>query len=159
MKKTKNMKRIAIFPGSFDPITKGHESIVKRAAPLFDKIIVAIGVNSSKKGMFDLEKREELIKITFKNVSNVEVMTYSGLTVDFCKQQNANYILRGLRSNADFEYEFTIAQMNKLLKDKIETFFLLTEPQYSAISSTIVKDIYRNGGDVSQFIPEAISLK
>ncbi len=150
--------KIAVFPGSFDPITKGHESIVKRAAPLFDKIIVAIGVNSSKKGMFDHPTREKWIKQTFADVPNVEVMTYSGLTVDFCIQQNANYILRGLRSNADFEYEFTIAQMNKLLKDNVETFFLLTEPEYSAISSTIVKDIYRNNGDVSQFVPAAIKL-
>lgn len=150
--------KIAVFPGSFDPITKGHESIVKRAAPLFDKIIVAIGVNSSKKGMFDLPTREKWIKQAFADVPNVEVVTYSGLTVDFCIEQNANYILRGLRSNADFEYEFTIAQMNKLLKNNVETFFLLTEPEYSAISSTIVKDIYRNNGDVSQFVPDAISL-
>lgn len=150
--------KIAVFPGSFDPITKGHESIVKRAAPLFDKIIVAIGVNSSKKGMFDLPTREKWIKQAFADVPNVEVVTYSGLTVDFCIEQNANYILRGLRSNADFEYEFTIAQMNKLLKNNVETFFLLTEPEYSSISSTIVKDIYRNNGDVSQFVPDAISL-
>ncbi|MCT4580927.1 MAG: pantetheine-phosphate adenylyltransferase [Flavobacteriales bacterium] len=150
--------KIAVFPGSFDPITKGHESIVKRAAPLFDKIIVAIGVNSSKKGMFDHPTREQWIKETFADVPNVEVMTYSGLTVDFCIKQEANYILRGLRSNADFEYEFTIAQMNKLLKNNVETFFLLTEPEYSAISSTIVKDIYRNNGDVSQFVPAAIKL-
>jgi len=150
--------RIAIFPGSFDPITKGHESIVRRAAPLFDKIIVAIGVNASKKGMFDHSTREKWVKQTFADVSNVEVKTYSGLTVDFCIQQEANYILRGLRSNADFEYEFTIAQMNKLLKNNIETFFLLTEPEYSSISSTIVKDIYRNNGDVSQFVPKSIAL-
>lgn len=150
--------KIAVFPGSFDPITKGHESIVKRAAPLFDKIIVAIGVNSSKKGMFDHSTREKWIKQTFADIPNIEVVTYSGLTVDFCIEQSANYILRGLRSNADFEYEFTIAQMNKLLKNNVETFFLLTEPEYSAISSTIVKDIYRNNGDVSQFVPNAISL-
>ena len=150
--------KIAIFPGSFDPITKGHESIVKRAAPLFDKIIVAIGVNSSKKGMFDLSTREKWIRKTFENETNVEVMTYRGLTVDFCKEQKANYILRGLRSNADFEYEFTIAQMNKLLENNIETFFLLTEPEYSAISSTIVKDIQRNGGNASQFVPNGIDL-
>lgn len=150
--------KIAIFPGSFDPITRGHESIVKRAAPLFDKIIVAIGVNSSKKGMFDLSTREKWIRKTFESETNVEVMTYRGLTVDFCKKQKANYILRGLRSNADFEYEFTIAQMNKLLENNVETFFLLTEPEYSAISSTIVKDIQRNGGNSSQFVPHGIDL-
>lgn len=150
---------IAVFPGSFDPITKGHESIVKRASSLFDKIIVSIGVNSSKKGMFNVSDREKWIKETFKNIANVEVKTYSGLTVDFCIEQKANYILRGLRSNADFEYEFSIAQMNKLLKNNVETFFILTEPQYSAISSTIVRDIYRNKGNVNQFIPQGIILK
>ena len=150
--------KIAIFPGSFDPITKGHESIVKRAAPLFDKIIVAIGVNSSKKGMFDLDTREKWIRKTFEKTPNVEVTTYSGLTVDYCIEQKADYILRGLRSNADFEYEFTIAQMNKLLKNKIETLFLLTEPEFSSISSTIVKDIFKNEGDIRQFIPDVIDL-
>lgn len=150
--------KIAIFPGSFDPITKGHESIVKRAAPLFDKIIVAIGDNSSKNRTFDLEKRKEWIKKTFENEANVHVMTYSGLTVDFCKEQNANYILRGLRTAVDFEYEQPIAQMNKSLNSSVESFFLVTEPALSAISSSIVKEIYKHGGDVNEFIPESITL-
>ncbi len=152
------MKNIAVFPGSFDPITKGHESIVRRASGLFDKIIVAIGVNASKKGMFSLEQKQKWIIDTFKDLPNVEVKSYTGLTVDFCIKENAGYILRGLRSNADFEYEFTIAQMNKLLQNHVETYFLLTEPQYSAISSTIVRDIHRNGGDVSRFVPSGVQL-
>ncbi len=150
--------KTAIFPGSFDPITKGHESIVKRAAPLFDKIIVAIGDNSSKNRLFDLEKRIEWIKKTFKNEPNIEVMTYKGLTVDFCKEQKANYILRGLRSAIDFEYEQPIAQMNKNLNHNVESFFLITDPEYSAISSTIVKEIHKHGGNISPFIPEGINL-
>ncbi len=152
------MKNIAVFPGSFDPITKGHESIVRRASGLFDKIIVAIGVNASKKGMFSLEQKQKWIIDTFKDLPNVEVKSYTGLTVDFCIKEKAGYILRGLRSNADFEYEFTIAQMNKLLQNHVETYFLLTEPQYSAISSTIVRDIHRNGGDVSRFVPSGVQL-
>lgn len=152
------MARIAIFPGSFDPITKGHESIIKRALPIFDKIIIAIGTNSNKKYMFDLEQRKAWIENTFSNASNIEVKTYSGLTVDFCKEQNANFILRGLRSYSDFDYEFGIAQMNKSLVSNIETIFLLTEPEYSAISSTIVRDILRNNGKVEQFLPGAVTL-
>ena len=151
--------KIAIFPGSFDPITKGHESIVKRAAPLFDKIIVAIGDNSSKNRTFSLEKRKEWIEKTFEKDSNVEVMTYNGLTVDFCKEQKANFILRGLRSTIDFEYEQPIAQMNNSLHPEVESFFLITEPKFSAISSSIVKEIFKHGGDVSQFIPDGIILK
>lgn len=150
--------KIAVFPGSFDPITKGHENIVKRAVSLFDKIIVAIGDNSSKKRTFPLQKRIEWIEKTFENENNVEVMTYQGLTVDFCKQQNANYILRGLRSTIDFEYEQPIAQMNKSLNPEVESFFLLTEPEFSNISSSIVKEIYKHNGNVSQFVPDAISL-
>ncbi len=152
------MQRIAVFPGSFDPITKGHESVVRRAVPLFDKIIIAIGVNSSKKYMFDLEQRKEWIKKTFEDVSNVEVTTYSGLTVNFCKEQNAGFILRGLRSYSDFDFEFGIAQMNKKLIAGVETIFLLTDPEHSAISSTIVRDIIRHNGEVDQFLPDAIKL-
>ena len=152
------MERIAIFPGSFDPITKGHESIVKRAIPLFDKIIIAIGINSSKNSMFDLEQRKLWIKNTFKTNPTIEVVTYTGLTVDFCKAQNANFILRGLRSYSDFEYESGIAQMNKSLISNVETVFLLTEPEFSHISSTIVRDIIRNNGKVEQFLPNAVTL-
>jgi len=152
------MERIAIFPGSFDPITKGHESIVRRAIPLFDKIIIAIGTNSSKKYMFDLEQRKSWIKSTFSDETKIEVIEYSGLTVDFCKKQNANFILRGLRSYSDFDYEFGIAQMNKSLVNTVETIFLLTEPEYIAISSTIVRDIVRNNGNVEQFLPKAVTL-
>ncbi len=150
--------KIAVFPGSFDPITKGHESIVKRALPLFDKIIVGIGENSSKSRMFTLEKRIAWIKATFATEKKIEVQTYKGLTVDFCKAQNANFILRGLRSTIDFEYEQPIAQMNNELNNNIESFFLITEPKYSAISSSIVKEIYKHGGDVSNFIPDTCKL-
>ena len=152
------MERIAVFPGSFDPITKGHESIVKRAIPLFDKIIIAIGINAGKNSMFDLEQRKLWIKSTFKNNPTIEVITYTGLTVDFCKAQNAYFILRGLRSYSDFEYESGIAQMNKSLISNVETVFLLTEPECSHISSTIVRDIIRNKGKVEQFLPNAVTL-
>lgn len=150
--------KIAVFPGSFDPITKGHESIVKRAVPLFDKIIVAIGDNSSKNRTFDITKRTEWIRKTFEKETNVEVMVYNGLTIDFCKEQKANFILRGLRSAIDFEYEQPIAQMNKKLNPDVESIFLLTEPELSSVSSTIVKEIYKHGGNISQFIPEGVSL-
>ena len=152
------MKRIAVFPGSFDPITKGHESVVRRAAPLFDKIIIAIGINSSKKHMFDIEQRKLWIENTFKDIPAIEVATYSGLTIDFCKKQNAEFILRGLRSSLDFDYEFGIAQMNKAMEEDVETIFLLTNPEYSAISSTIVRDVIRNNGKVEQFLPKAVTL-
>lgn len=152
------MARIAVFPGSFDPITKGHESVVRRAAPLFDKIIIAIGKNANKKYMFDLEQRKSWIEDTFKDIPTIEVVSYDGLTVNFCKEQNAGFILRGLRSYTDFDYEFGIAQMNKSLVSEVETIFLLTDPEHSAISSTIVRDIIRNNGNVEQFLPNAVTL-
>ncbi len=154
-----NSKKIAVFPGSFDPITKGHESIIKRALPLFDELIVAIGVNSTKTNYFSLEKRADWIKKVFKNEPKVRVEDYSGLTIDFCKKVNANYILRGLRTSADFEFERGIAQMNSAMNNTIETIFILTTPELSAINSTIVRDILKHGGDASQFVPEGISLK
>lgn len=152
------MSKIAVFPGSFDPITRGHESIVLRALPLFDEIIVAIGVNSAKKYLFDLDKRVELVKTVFKNESKVRVDSFEGLTVDYCKKNDANYILRGLRTSADFEFERSIAMINKTMLDNLETIFILTTPELSAINSTIVRDIYRNGGDVSPFVPEGLAL-
>lgn len=152
------MNKIAVFPGSFDPITKGHESIVLRTLPLFDEIIVAIGVNSTKKYLFDLERRVEMVKTVFKNEPKVRVDSFEGLTVDYCKQHNANYILRGLRTSADFEFERSIAMINKTMLQDLETIFILTTPELSAINSTIVRDIYRNGGDVSPFVPEGLEL-
>ncbi|MBX7094999.1 MAG: pantetheine-phosphate adenylyltransferase [Flavobacteriales bacterium] len=152
------MERIAVFPGSFDPITKGHESIIRRALPLFDKIIIAIGVNSSKSTMFTLQQREEWISSIFAGEKKIEVKSYEGLTIDFCKKEKAHFILRGLRTQADFEYEKAISQMNLALAKDIETVFLITDPVYSAISSTIVRDILRNKGDVSSFIPEKMNI-
>ncbi|MBT6439725.1 MAG: pantetheine-phosphate adenylyltransferase [Flavobacteriales bacterium] len=151
------MEKVAVFPGSFDPITKGHESIIKRASLLFDKIVVAIGVNSSKKYMFSLEQRIRFCEATF-NESNISIDTYEGLTIDYCTNIGARYLLRGLRTSADFEYESGIAQMNKAMKSETETIFMLTPPELSAISSTIVRDILKNGGDVSQFVPSGIKL-
>jgi len=152
------MKRIAVFPGSFDPITKGHESIVKRALHLFDEIIIAIGKNSTKKPFYTLEQREEWIGKVFEGDDKVRVEKYEGLTIDFCKEQEAQFILRGLRSSADFEFERSIAQMNKSMASEIETVFILSTPELSAINSTIVRDIIKNGGDASQFVPDSISL-
>ena len=153
------MKKIAVFPGSFDPFTIGHESIVKRALLMFDKIIIAIGYNTNKKGFFPLERRINWIKQIFANDQKVSVDKYEGLTIDFCKKVNADYILRGLRTAADFEYERAIAQMNKAMFTKIETVFLLTTPELTAITSSIVRDIIRHGGDASLFLPREIDLK
>jgi len=152
------MKNIAIFPGSFDPFTVGHESIVRRAIPLFDQIIVAIGYNSAKSGYFSLEKRKNWIEDIFRNDSSVVVDTYEGLTTNFCKLKNAKYILRGLRTAADFEYERAIAQMNKMIEIDLETVFILTKPEHSFISSTIVREVIRYGGDASKFVPKEIDL-
>ena len=150
------MSRIAVFPGSFDPITIGHESIIKRALPLFDIIIISVGENSTKKSFFPLEKRKHWIEKVFLGNKKIEVKTYKGLTIDFCKSMKANYILRGLRTSADFEFERVIAQMNKSMEGKIETVFFLSNPELSAINSTVVRDIIRNGGGASQFVPSAI---
>lgn len=148
--------RVAVFPGSFDPIHIGHVDIIQRALPLFDKIIVGIGLNSQKKYLFPTELRKEWIKRIFQYESKVEVMTYEGLTVNFCQQQNAQTILRGLRSSSDFTFEKHIAQMNQAMNRDIETVFLLSNPSLAMISSSIVRDILMNQGDVSQFVPEEI---
>lgn len=153
------MDRIAVFPGSFDPVTLGHESIIRRAIPLFDKIIIAIGVNSEKKTMFSMEQRAYWLNMIFDSEIKVSVESYKGLTIDFCKKKKAQYILRGLRTSMDFEFERGIGQINRQLADNIETVFLLTEPQFTPISSSIVRDVIRNGGDVSTLIPKEIVLE
>jgi len=146
--------KIAVFPGSFDPITLGHVDLIERIAPLFDKIIVAIGFNSTKSsGMFDLKERQLFIANAFSSNPSIEIATYEGLTIDFCKKVGAKTIIRGLRNTVDFEFEKSIAQMNKDLAPEIETLFLFTTPAYSAINSSIVRDIIRNGGNANQFLP------
>jgi len=152
------MQRIAIFPGSFDPFTVGHESIVNRAIPLFDKIIIMIGNNSNKRSFFSVKKREIWINEIFKNEPKVTVECHEGLTVDFCKKVNAKYILRGLRTSADFEFERAIAQVNKMMHPQIESVFLLTMPEHTPINSTIVRDIILHGGDASIFLPAALNM-
>lgn len=152
------MNKIAVFPGSFDPITKGHESVIKRSLPLFDKIIVAVGINTEKAGYFPIEKRLKWIEQVFAGEKKIEVVTYTGLTVDFCRKVNARFILRGLRTSADFEFERAIAQTNKFMLPEIDTVFMLTTPELTPINSTIVRDIFRNGGDPSRFIPQGINL-
>ncbi len=151
------MERIAIFPGSFDPFTIGHESIVRRALPMFDKIVIMIGYNSDKNSFFKLEKRENWIKQVFENEPKVSVMSHKGLTVDFCKTVGANYILRGLRTSSDFEYERAIAQVNKKMHPQIETVFLLTMPEHTPVTSSIVRDIIRHGGDAGLFLPNGLN--
>ena len=151
--------KIAVFPGSFDPITIGHQDIIERALPLFDKIIVAIGINSSKKYHFSLTQRTEFIQLTFKNNPKIEVTTYQGLTINFCKNIGAQFILRGIRNSADYLYENSIAQMNKAMDEDIETIYLSTIPALSAINSTIVRDIIVNKGDASQFVPSVLKDK
>ena len=150
--------KICVFPGTFDPLTLGHQDIILRARPLFDKIIIGIGTNSSKKPMFSIEQRLEWINKVFENDEHVTAESYSGLTVDFCLQQKATFILRGIRYVADFEYERAIADMNAMLDDDIETIFLTSSSKFASFSSTLVRDVYKNGGDVSRFIPEAVGL-
>lgn len=148
----------AIFPGSFDPITNGHEDIIKRGVSLFDEVIVAIGVNAEKKYMFSLEERKRFIEETFKDEPKVRVITYSGLTIDLCKKEKAEFILRGLRNPADFEFEKAIAHTNRMMS-KIETVFLLTAARTSFISSSIVRDVLRNGGDITKLVPASVLTK
>ena len=150
--------KIAVFAGSFDPFTKGHESVVVRALPLFDKIIIAIGINSTKMDFLSVNERMELINNVFSDVSKIKIEAYEGLTVEYCKKVNANFMLRGIRTAADFEYERAVAQMNKSMLPTIESVFLLTTPELTPVNSTIVRDILRNGGDVSQFLPEKADI-
>jgi len=151
------MDRIAVFPGSFDPFTIGHNSIVDRALPLFDKIIIAIGHNDSKKTFFLLEQRIKWIENIFVNEPKVEVVSYQGLTVNFCKEYNANFILRGLRTSSDFEYERAIAQVNKMMLEEIETVYMLTLPEHTAISSSIVREIIKHKGNAGKLLPKIIA--
>ena len=150
------MRRIAFFPGSFDPITKGHEDIVRRALPMFDKIIVALGVNSSKNEMFTIEQRQNWIEKTFSDCPSVEVINYKGLTIDACKRHQAKFILRGLRNSNDYEYEKSIAMMNQAMEPSIETIYLNTHSQWAAISSTIVRDIIKNKGNAQPFLASGV---
>lgn len=150
------MSRICLFPGTFDPLTLGHVDIINRAIPLFDKIIVGIGLNASKAPMFSAEQRLLWINDIYKNEEKVEGAVYEGLTIEFCKQINARFILRGIRYVSDFEYEKTIADANRTLDKSIETIFLTGEPKYTSVASTIVRDIIRNGGDASPFLPEEV---
>ncbi len=151
------MKR-AVFPGSFDPLTLGHTDIIDRALPLFDEIIIAIGTNSTKKYMFSLEQRKEFINKTYSDISKIKIDTYEGLTIDYCKKNDIDFILRGLRNPADFEFEKAIAQTNRKMS-KIETVFLLTSADTSYISSSIVRDIIKNKGDVSLLVPKSVIIK
>lgn len=153
-----HMKRVAVFPGSFDPLTRGHQSLVLRSLPLFDEIVVAVGVNALKQYFFSVEKRMEWIRSIFSSFPQISVASYEGLTVDFCRSVGARYILRGLRTSADFEFERGIGQVNKMMHPDIETVFLLSLPEHSSITSSIIRDLIRNGGDVSRFVPEGLDV-
>ena len=152
------MQRTAVFPGSFDPITRGHESVIRRAVPLFDKVIVAIGENGEKKSFFPLERRLKWLELIFGDEPRIEISSYTGLTIDYCRREKVRYILRGLRTSADFEFERGIGQMNKMMNPDVETVFLLCAPEYASLSSSIVRDIIRHGGDARQFVPEEVLL-
>lgn len=151
--------KVAVFPGSFDPITIGHQDIVERGSVLFDKVIVAIGVNSRKKYLFDLEDRVQWLKEVFAENPKVEVTTYEGLTIDFCKEQSAEFLLRGIRTAADFDYEKTIAHLNNAMLPGLETILILSKPEYSSISSTIVREIILGKGNADMFLPKQIANK
>jgi len=150
------MSRICLFPGTFDPVTFGHLDIIERALPLFDKLYIGIGMNSNKKPMFSPEQRVAWLDEIFKNSPKVEAVIYEGLTVECCQKLSANYILRGIRYVNDFEYEKAIADMNRSLDDNIETVFLTCLPKYTSVASTLVRDVIRYGGDVSQFVPDVV---
>jgi pantetheine-phosphate adenylyltransferase len=155
--KNNRMQRICLFPGTFDPVTLGHVDIINRSINLFDKIVVGIGMNASKAPMFSGEQRLQWIKEIYKDQPKVEAALYEGLTVNFCRQIGARFILRGIRYVSDFEYEKTIADANRTLDSNIETIFLTGEPKYTSVASTIVRDIIRNGGDASHFLPEVVA--
>ena len=153
------MEKIAVFPGTFDPFTVGHEALVKRALSLFDKVIIAVGTNLSKKTLFTIEQRLAMVNEVFANEPRVEVKSYQGLTVEFCQSIGAKFLLRGLRTAADFEYERAIGQVNKAMNPDIDTVFLLTSPEHTPVNSTIVRDILINNGDASKFLPKSINIK
>jgi pantetheine-phosphate adenylyltransferase len=155
------MQRICLFPGTFDPVTLGHIDIIYRAKPLFDKVVIGVGKNATKSPMFSAEQRLKWFEEIFKDEPGIEASIYEGLTVEFCKKTGAKFILRGIRFVSDFEYEKTIADANRTLDASVETIFLTGEPKYTSIASTIVRDIIRNGGDASPFLPEVVirSLK
>ena len=150
------MQRICLFPGTFDPVTLGHTDIINRALPLFDKVVVGIGINATKNPMFTADQRKLWFEEIYKNEPKLSVETYDGLTVKFCESIGAKFILRGIRYVSDFEYEKTIADANRTMDSSIETIFLTGEPKYTSVASTIVRDILRNGGDASPFLPEAV---
>jgi pantetheine-phosphate adenylyltransferase len=150
------MQRICLFPGTFDPLTLGHVDIINRALPLFDKIVVGIGLNAAKAPMFSAEQRLQWVSEIYANDKRVEGAVYDGLTVDYCRKIGANFILRGIRYVSDFEYEKTIADANRTLDKSIETIFLTGEPKYTSVASTIVRDILRNNGDASPFLPDTV---
>ena len=152
------MKRKIVFPGSFDPITVGHVDIVRRALNFFDEIVVAIGVNSQKKYLFDLDTRLKGLNKVFESEPRVSVDTFEGLTAHYCKKIEAGYLLRGLRNASDFDYEKTISQLNNIVGEGLETVFLISAPEYSHISSTIVREIIKGNGDASKFLPKEIEL-
>jgi pantetheine-phosphate adenylyltransferase len=151
------MPRICLFPGTFDPVTLGHLDIINRALPLFDKLIIGIGRNASKVPMFSEEQRLEWIREIYKDTPSVEAVVYEGLTVQCCKEAGANFILRGIRYVNDFEYEKAIADMNRSLDGHVETIFLTCLPQFTSVASTLVRDVLRNGGEVSQFLPAVVN--
>jgi pantetheine-phosphate adenylyltransferase len=152
------MKKTAVFPGSFDPFTIGHEAIARRALSLFDEIIIAIGTNALKRNFYPLATRQEMIGKIFSDEPRIRIDHYEGLTVEYCIRSNAGYLIRGLRTSADFEFERAIAQVNKVLAPNIESVFLLTVPEHSHINSSIVRDIIRSGGDASRFVPSSLHL-
>lgn len=152
------MKKVAVFPGSFDPITRGHESIIRRALPLFDELYVSIGNNAEKRSYFNIEQRMQMLEMVFVSEPKIKITRYKGLTVDYCNKLGAAYILRGLRTSADFEFERSIGQINRKLNLNVETVFLLTDPEYTSLNSSIVRDILRHNGDVSSFVPSVINF-
>ena len=152
------MQRICLFPGTFDPITKGHVDVIRRSVGLFDKLVIGVGINSSKAPMFTAEQRCQWISDIFKDEPKIAVSSYTGLTINYCKEIGANFIMRGIRYISDFEYEKAIADMNRMLNPEIETIFLTCSPEYSTISSTLVRDVIRNNGNVRMFVPDEVQF-